>query len=47
MSAGTVVGVFLVAVIVLGYVVLWSVWHFVFRGRDIEHHDPHEDGDEE
>jgi hypothetical protein len=37
MAAGTVVGIFLVAVIVLGYVVLWAIWHFFFRGRDIEH----------
>jgi hypothetical protein len=24
--------VFLMAVIVLGYVVIWAIWHFVFRG---------------
>lgn len=33
-SADTVMTVFLVAVLVLGYVVLWALWHFVFRGRD-------------
>ena len=26
--------VFLMAVIVLGYVVIWALWHFVFRTRD-------------
>jgi hypothetical protein len=30
-SADTVMSVFLVAVIVLGFVVLWAIWHFVFR----------------
>jgi hypothetical protein len=24
---------FLIAVIVLGYVALWALWHFFFRGR--------------
>ena len=38
-SASTVMTVFLVAVLVLGYVVLWALWHFVFRGRDAEHPD--------
>ena len=33
-SAGTAMTVFLVAVLVLGYLVLWALWHFVFRGRD-------------
>jgi len=29
-------GVFLMVVLVLGYVVLWAIWHFVFRaaGKD-------------
>jgi hypothetical protein len=31
LSAGTVMAVFLMAVIVLGYVVIWAIWHFVFR----------------
>jgi hypothetical protein len=31
LSAGTVMGVFLTAVIVLGYVVIWAIWHFFFR----------------
>jgi hypothetical protein len=31
-SGGTVLGVFLVAVLVGGYVVLWALWYFVFRG---------------
>ena len=26
--------VFLMAVIVLGYVVIWAIWHFFFRGAD-------------
>jgi hypothetical protein len=30
-SGGTVMAVFLMAVIVLGYVVIWALWHFVFR----------------
>ena len=32
-SADTVVGVFLVVVLVAGYVALWAIWHFFFRGR--------------
>jgi hypothetical protein len=24
---------FLLAALVLGYVVLWAIWHFFFRGR--------------
>ena len=24
-------GIFLIAVIVLGYVVIWAIWHFFFR----------------
>jgi hypothetical protein len=32
LSASTVMAVFLMAVIVLGYVVIWALWHFVFRG---------------
>jgi hypothetical protein len=31
LSAATVMAVFLMAVIVLGYVVIWAIWHFVFR----------------
>ena len=31
LSAGTVMAVFLMAVIVLGYVVIWAIWHFLFR----------------
>lgn len=31
LSGGTVMAVFLMAVIVLGYVVIWALWHFVFR----------------
>jgi hypothetical protein len=30
-SAGTVFGVFLAVLMVAGYVVLWALWHFVFR----------------
>src|SRR5690349_17521582 len=33
-SSSTIVAVFLIAVIVLGYVVIWAIWHFGFRGRD-------------
>jgi hypothetical protein len=32
LSAETVMAVFLTAVIVLGYVVIWAIWHFFFRG---------------
>ncbi|WP_187369404.1 hypothetical protein [Baekduia soli] len=31
MSSGTVMGIFLMAVIVLGWVGIWALWHFVFR----------------
>jgi hypothetical protein len=31
LSAGTVMAVFLMAVIVLGYVAIWAIWHFFFR----------------
>jgi hypothetical protein len=31
LSGETVLAVFLVAVIVLGYVVIWAIWHFFFR----------------
>jgi hypothetical protein len=36
LSAGTVMGVFLTAVIVLGYVVIWAIWHFFFRAAGDE-----------
>ena len=32
-SANTVVAIFLAVVLVGGYVVLWAIWHFFFRGR--------------
>ena len=32
LSGGTVLAVLLMVVIVLGYVVIWAIWHFVFRG---------------
>jgi hypothetical protein len=33
-SAGdTVLAVLLVVVLIAGYVVLWAIWHFFFRGR--------------
>jgi hypothetical protein len=37
LSAGTVMAVFPTAVIVLGYVVIWAIWHFFFReaGDDV------------
>jgi hypothetical protein len=35
-SGGAVFGVFLAVVLVAGYVVLWAIWHFGFRGRDEE-----------
>jgi hypothetical protein len=35
-SSGTVMSVFLVVVIALGYVVTWAIWHFGFRGRGDE-----------
>jgi hypothetical protein len=33
LSAGTVVGILLMTVIVLGYVAIWAIWHFFFRRR--------------
>jgi hypothetical protein len=33
-SASAIVAVFLLVVIILGYVVIWAIWHFGFRGRD-------------
>jgi hypothetical protein len=33
LSAGTVMGIFLMTVIVLGYVAIWAIWHFWFRGQ--------------
>jgi hypothetical protein len=30
-AGGTVLAVFLMAVLVGGYVVLWAIWYFVFR----------------
>lgn len=35
-SLGTVVTVALLAIMVAGYVVLWALWHFVFRARPEE-----------
>jgi hypothetical protein len=33
-SAGdTVLAVLLVVVLIAGYVVLWAIWHFFFRGK--------------
>ncbi|MEA2307457.1 MAG: hypothetical protein QOH43_4737 [Solirubrobacteraceae bacterium] len=32
-DAGTVQVVFLAVVLVGGYVVLWAIWHFFFRGH--------------
>jgi hypothetical protein len=32
-SSATLLSILLFAVIVLGYVVLWAVWHFFFRGK--------------
>jgi hypothetical protein len=32
-SGNAVLGVVLIVVLVAGYVVLWAIWHFFFRGR--------------
>jgi hypothetical protein len=32
-SGNAVLGVVRVVVLVAGYVVLWAIWHFFFRGR--------------
>jgi hypothetical protein len=32
-AGGTVLAVLLVVVLIAGYVVLWAIWHFFFRGR--------------
>jgi hypothetical protein len=37
-SADTVLSILLLVILVLGYVVLWAIWHFFFRARDLEHH---------
>jgi hypothetical protein len=39
-SADTVMAVFLVAVLALGYVLLWAIWRFFFRDRGVQHRDP-------
>jgi hypothetical protein len=36
-SADTVLSILLLVILVLGYVVLWAIWHFVFRARDLQH----------
>ena len=55
-SGGTVMAVLLMAVIVLGYVVIWAIWHFFFReaGDDVPgerpataRQNPHESGTRE
>ena len=35
-TAGSILAVFLVVVLILGYVVIWAIWHFGFRNRDDE-----------
>jgi hypothetical protein len=32
-AGGTVLSIILAVVLVAGYVVLWAIWHFFFRGR--------------
>lgn len=32
-SSATVMVVFLVVVLLAGYVALWAIWHFFFRGH--------------
>lgn len=32
-SSATVMAVFLVVVLLAGYVALWAIWHFFFRGH--------------
>jgi hypothetical protein len=39
LSAGTVMGIFLMTVIVLGYVAIWGIWHFFSRAAGDEHGD--------
>jgi hypothetical protein len=46
-SANTILTVFLVAVMVGGFAVLWALWHFVFRkappdDRRHEDSEPHD-----
>jgi hypothetical protein len=36
-SADTVLSMLLVVILVLGYVVLSAIWHFLFRARDLKH----------
>jgi SAM-dependent methyltransferase len=35
-AGAAILAVFLAVVLVLGYVVIWAIWHFGFRGRDDE-----------
>jgi len=39
LSTATVMGIFLMAVIVVGYVIVWALWHFVFRNAPTDHED--------
>jgi hypothetical protein len=32
-SGGTVLTILLAVVLVAGYLALWAIWHFFFRGR--------------
>jgi hypothetical protein len=36
MPTPSLFAVFLVVVLILGYVVIWAIWHFGFRNRDDE-----------
>jgi hypothetical protein len=35
-TGGSIFAVLLVVVLILGYVVVWAIWHFGFRNRDDE-----------
>jgi hypothetical protein len=32
-----VLSILLLVILALGYVVLWAIWHFFFRVRDLNH----------
>jgi hypothetical protein len=33
-AGGTILTIGLAVVLVAGYVALWAIWHFFFKGRD-------------
>lgn len=42
-GGGTALSVVLVVALVLGYLVLWAIWHFVFRNARVDDDDSRPD----